>query len=451
MKAVWRLLLILAGLGATGAPAGELGDLYRQALLQDPGVLSSQAETAALREEIRQARGAWLPQVNLAGSRYRNDAQVTTTGVAGTTTQPQEYRSFAHRLVARQALYRPAVGAQMAQAEARAEGGEYQVRLDAIDLVNRLVEAYFDVLQLGEEVFVEEKRQRLARERLEQAQVALRQGEGSKLDIAQARADFHAVQTRTLDVRLQLANARENLVALVGTDVPAPRPLFLRLDTPIPGFGVELEEWLQSALVQHPKILIQQQGFEVAEKEVDKARSGHLPTLDAVASRTHSGNETLSTLNTRYATNAIGLEYNIPIFAGGSTDAAVQAARHRLEKSRLQLEKSRREVGQMLRKAFYGYRSALGQYGAAQSAAIAARENLQAGRMGLQHGLRSRGEVAQVELRYLDAELELAKAFLTAFRQRVALYAAHGSLDAEVLDALDGELRAHLSGPLLKP
>lgn len=68
-------------------------------------------------------------------------------------------------------------------------------------------------------------------------------------------------------------------------------------------------------------------------------RSGHLPTLDLVAAEQRGRSETHTTVGSQYTTDYVGIQLNIPLFAGGGTSAQTSQARARAERVRQTLER----------------------------------------------------------------------------------------------------------------
>jgi protease secretion system outer membrane protein len=61
------------------------------------------------------------------------------------------------------------------------------------------------------------------------------------------------------------------------------------------------------------------------------AESDHLPTLDLIAAWNIAKNDATSTQGYKYKNNQIGIQYTIPIFAGGGISAGERQAKNSLE------------------------------------------------------------------------------------------------------------------------
>src|SRR5690606_22661178 len=111
----------------------------------------------------------------------------------------------------------------------------------------------------------------------------------------------------------------------------------LRDDIPLlPLVPATLDEWLQAAHTRNADVQVARHAVSVAGTEVDVASSRYMPTTDLVATYGRARSEDLSSLSQRTNTFSVGIQVNIPIFAGGYNRANV--ARARSDRMRLQYE-----------------------------------------------------------------------------------------------------------------
>jgi protease secretion system outer membrane protein len=73
-------------------------------------------------------------------------------------------------------------------------------------------------------------------------------------------------------------------------------------------------------------------------------RAGHYPQLDLVARAMRAENETISTLNQKSSINTVGVQLNIPLFAGGRVNALTGQAVANRERSLAELDAATNEV-----------------------------------------------------------------------------------------------------------
>jgi len=119
----------------------------------------------------------------------------------------------------------------------------------------------------------------------------------------------------------------------------------VEISTPQPN---DIGKWVESAEKENLGVQIGQAGLEMANREIDKQHAGHYPTLDLVASRGASssgvnpsspalgGSDTNSTV--------VGLQLNIPLYAGGAVSSKSREAVALREKARADLDNVRRNA-----------------------------------------------------------------------------------------------------------
>ncbi|MGX8249430.1 TolC family protein, partial [Escherichia coli] len=78
--------------------------------------------------------------------------------------------------------------------------------------------------------------------------------------------------------------------------------------------------------MNNPSLRARQLNHGLAEEEVKRASSAHWPTLDLVLGYTDSESDSLSTINQTNRYSSIGLEFTLPLYAGGGVSARVRQA-----------------------------------------------------------------------------------------------------------------------------
>ena len=78
-----------------------------------------------------------------------------------------------------------------------------------------------------------------------------------------------------------------------------------------------LGAWVERAEESSPELRALRARLEAAYQEVNKAKAGHKPTLDAVAQWARSSSDSVTNINSRYDNKIIGLQLSVPLYAGG--------------------------------------------------------------------------------------------------------------------------------------
>ena len=108
---------------------------------------------------------------------------------------------------------------------------------------------------------------------------------------------------------------------------------------------------MQRAIDNNPALAAQKTRLAAAEQNIQTARAGHLPSLNASASYGYNRNDvTIEQLGRKASTDgwsrnpSIGLTLSVPIFSGGATQSQVRQAIAQRDVSEQQLEQQKRAL-----------------------------------------------------------------------------------------------------------
>jgi outer membrane protein len=213
----------------------------------------------------------------------------------------------------------------------------------------------------------------------------------------------------------------------VPTRVPEPQP-------------ADPQAWVQQAEEASPQVLQARVNVEIAELEVDKARAGHKPTLDLVASGNNTrntGGTTSTALSSRTTVTSVGLNLNLPLFAGFATQNRIRETLALQDRAQADLEATRRNVGQAVRTAYFGVVSGQGQVRALEAAEASSQSALDANRLGYQVGVRINIDVLNAQSQLFQTKRDLAQARYNVVLGHLKLRQANGTLTSEDLARLN--------------
>jgi len=225
---------------------------------------------------------------------------------------------------------------------------------------------------------------------------------------------------------------------LTGKVDASPKPLKIpAVITPVTPDDVG--QWVNESQQQHPGVLQAQQALEVARLETQKAKAGHLPTLDLTGSYniTQNNGSSSTTLDYRNNVVAVGLAFNLPLFAGFATQNRIKETLSLEDKARTDLDGAQRSVAQATRAAFFGVRSGLGQVKALEAAEASSQSALDANKLGYQVGVRINIDVLNSQSQLFDTKAKLAKARYDVLVGTLKLRQANGTLNSADLQTLN--------------
>jgi len=200
----------------------------------------------------------------------------------------------------------------------------------------------------------------------------------------------------------------------------------------------DISKWVESAEKENLGVQIGQASLEIANREIEKQGAGHYPTLDLVAShgRSSSGlNPSLPALGGSDTTSTvIGLQLNIPIYAGGFVSSKEREAVALREKALADLENIRRNAALGARQSYLGVSSGLAQVKALEQALVSSQSALDSNKLGYEVGVRVNMDVLNAQQQFYSTRRDLAKARIDTLTAQLNLKAATGALtEADVV------------------
>ncbi|MBK6999389.1 MAG: TolC family outer membrane protein [Rhodoferax sp.] len=429
------LPLVLASLACASVQAQSLVELHAAARGYDAAYQSAKAQFDATLAKADQARAAILPTAGLGVSASRTSQEVLPG-------PERYYNAQSATLSASQPLYRPANWAGYAQGMKQITLAQAQLHAADQDLIVRISQAYFDVLASQDSLEFVKSQKTAVSEQLAQAKRNFEVGTSTITDSREAQARYDLVVAQELAAENDLRVKSLALDLLVGQTKVAPKPL----KTPVDLSLVEppdVEHWVALAREKNPLVQQADVALEVARLETRKANAAHLPTLDLTGSYSavnNTGSSSSTLADSRINVANIGLNLNVPLFAGYSIQNRVKETLALEEKARADLEAAQRGVVQGVRTAFLGVQSGLGQVKALEAAAISSQSALDANKLGYQVGVRINIDVLNAQSQVFDTKAKLSKARYDVLVGGLKLRQASGTLNEEDLQTINRQL-----------
>jgi len=405
MKRLFLAALVLPML----AQAENLLDVYAQARAADPVLAGAAARNGMAGQDAAIARARLLPQWTLSASELRSrpdegSGHVYSSQISQTVFDLSRLREW-----------------DAADSQARAQDSLY--RAAEQELCARVASAYFGVLSAQASLDTAEANESAFVAQVEQAQARFDSGLSAAADLEQARAYAGLARTGTVAARQSLLDAREALAEITGRQPGKLSLLVTQLPAQAPSPAAP-EAWVERAITLNPELSASRLQLAAAESSVSAARAGHLPTLSVGVDTNRQRGTGLFAPSDLRTTSQVALTLNIPIFAGGATQAATRKASLARDAQREQLEADRRALTREVRGQYESVLGALAQIEAGHASVVAADKALESTRAGQQLGTRSmtdlllaiqtqsqaRGAEAQARHRYVLATLLLQRA-----------------------------------------
>jgi len=447
--------LLIVALCATPARAADLLQIYRDALANDATYGSARATRDAGVESLPQGLAQILPTLNATGFNQANNVDINfrqvgpstggsstspalpfesrrtgpTSGFTVTLTQPLfNWQNFQ--------VYREA-GFKAAQAEALF-GQATQ------DLIVRVAQAYFDVLASQDSLaFIQGQKVAIA-EQLAQAKRNFEVGTATITDTHEAQARYDLATSQEIAAQSDLEIKKRTLQQVVGKFPEQLTPLKanIELSPPTPN---SMEDWASAASSQGYPVRAQEAAVEVAVREIERARAGHLPTLNLVGNAGVNSSNLSTTATVNSVTDStnynIGLQFAIPLYAGGNVSSLVRQAVANREKAQQDLESARRTAALSARQSFLLVTNGMAQVKALEAALVSSRSALDSNKLGYEVGVRINIDVLNAQQQVFSTLRDLSRARYDTILNGLRLKSASGTLtdgDVEEINRLLG-------------
>ena len=452
------LALAVATLTAGGAWAKEtvplasktdLVSVYQQAVNNNADLAAARAQFRARQEVVPQARAGLLP--NLSAGAELSDTETDVDTSMGSTSLSRS--GTAYQATLSQPIFRADRWFQLKAAEAVSEQAAIEYSIAEQDLILQSAQAYFAVLRAQDNLAAVKAEEAAFKRQLDQANERFEVGLSDKTDVLEAQAGFDTARANRIVAERQVQDAFQALTTLTNRDYHFVQGIrhTLPVLAPVPN---EAKAWVDTATRQNLNLLAVNYAVTAAEETLRQRRSGHAPTLDAVASYRKGDNDALGFSNTqsipgfdmpRYTGDveqrSIGLQLNIPLYSGGLTTSQSREAYYQLSQSEQQRESLRRQVVEATRNLHRAVNTDIEQVQARRQSIISNQSALEATEIGYQVGTRNIVDVLDTQRRLYAAVRDYNNARYDYILDNLRLKQAAGTLNPDDLQQLAAYLK----------
>jgi outer membrane protein len=420
---------LVFGLWAGSALADDLMSVYRDAVQQDPVYAGAKSAYTATKERLPQSRALFLPNINATANYQYNDINARYNGATSLIPGTYNYPSYGAGLNLSQPLFRPQNFSLYDQAQIQVAQAESQLAFSAQDLMQRVAQAYFDVLLSEYNLLTVRAQKAATAEQLAQAKRNFQVGTATITDTYDAQARFDLVNAQEITAVNDIEVRRRALQQIIGR---LPGPLAkaqenIVLSAPEPN---DMEAWVQAAYSNSLQVQVAKANVDLAIKEVERNRYAHYPTIDAVGTANYAGQTTAVGLGVGQNINTltVGVQLNLPLYQGGALSSRVREAIANKSRSEEDYENARRTVAQNVRQSFLAVNTGLAEIEALKQAVASNRLSVDASKLGQEVGVRTQVDVLNAQQLLYSAQRDLARSYYTAVLAQIRLKQAVGRL-----------------------
>jgi outer membrane protein len=437
MKPMKHLVPLLLSLWLPLVHAEDLMTVYRLALENDPQLQAAKEQLSSTRESKSLAWSQLLPTVGVGGSYDAVHSDVKSYQ-GESVDMTSNYHESNLGLNLTQPVYRRDRLIQLEQADSTIAAAEADYAAAEIDLMVRSTSAYFAILSAEDDLRVAKAEQEANGRQLEQAQQRFDVGLIAITDVHEAQAAYDAARASVISSENSLDNAWEALFEIIGTQ---PKMTLAKLGeelTLTPPAPNDLQSWSDTAQQENYSIVASRANLKVLEQEIDVSKSGHFPTLDLVGR--YNMNRSSSDNATEADTSSIGLNLELPLYAGGAVSATTRQSQANYRAAQQGLDQTRRAVNRQVRDAFRGVLSTISQVEALKASTISAQSALESTQAGYEVGTRTIVDVLNVQRALFSSQRDYLNSRYGYIINGLSLKSAAGNLSEQDLEQVNGWL-----------
>ncbi|MNQ58907.1 Outer membrane protein TolC precursor [compost metagenome] len=425
----------------------DLVTVYQQAAANNADLAAARADYQARREVVPQARAGLLPNLSagadLSDNRTQIDSPANTASRSGTVYQAN----------LSQPLFRADRWFQLQAAEASSEQAALELSAIEQNLILQSAETYFAVLRAQDTLASTKAEEAAFKRQLDQANERFDVGLSDKTDVLEAQAGFDTARANRIFANRQVEDAFQALITLTNREHPALEGIehSLPILAPTPN---DAKAWVDTAAAQNLNLQASNYAVSAAEETLRQRKSGHAPTLDAVASYQKGDNDSLGFSNSDnrlpgqdpfsgdVEQRSIGLQLNIPLYSGGLTSSQVREAYQRVNQSEQLRESLRRQVVQNTRDLHRAVNTDVETVQARKQSIISNQSALEATEIGYQVGTRNIVDVLDAQRQLYNSVRTYNFARYDYILNNLRLKQAAGTLSPADLEALEQYLKS---------
>jgi len=413
----------------------SLVDIYNQALAHDPTLASALSANKAAQEIIEQGKALYRPVVYFTAGANASyiDVKYSGTGVPF-PSGGRSFEGYNYGVEARQPIYRKQNLVQMDQTKTQVSQADKQLHRIQQELILRTTQTYFDVLIAQDKINLIVAQKAAILSQLEQAKANFEAGTATIIDVNEAQARYDLINAQEIAAVNDNENAKSAVQAITG-EIPQ-KLATVKADIKPNKLEQSMEKWLRVATQNNLNIQIYQDSVKFSEQEIERAKAGHLPTLDAVASYNNNyANGGAYGFGSDLKTATIGVQLQIPLYQGGATSSRIRQAALNKQKAQDDVEIARRQTELETQRAYLNLSTSIAQVKAYEQALISSQSQLDSTNTGYEVGVRTSVDVLNAQQQLFVAKRDLLQARYSYLVNIIRLKTASGVVaEADLAD-----------------
>lgn len=447
MRLLSLTFVIATVLGSTAYAAPNttnkvnLLDVYQFAVDNNADLAAAHADYQAQSERVPQARSGLLPQLGAGASNTSSRSKVDTNMGSQSTSRS----AFVYQANLSQPLFRLDRWYQLQAAQATNEQSALELSAIEQNLILQSSEVYFSVLRAQDNLAASRAEESAFKRQFDLASERFDVGLSDKTDVLQAQAAYDAARANRMIAERMVADAFQAVITLTNMDLAALEGVkhSLPILAPTPN---DATAWVNTATKQNLSLQAINYAVNAAQESVKQRKSGHAPTVDAIAQYQKGDNDGMGFINSgqgmpyrfngKAEQSSIGLQLNIPLYTGGMTRSQVREGVYRLDQVEQMRESLRRSTVQDARNFYRAVNTDVEQVQALKQAIISSQSAVEATQIGYEVGTRNIVDVLDAQRVLYVAVRNYNNARYDYILNNLRLQQTAGTLSPDNLQAL---------------
>ncbi|MBI5182106.1 MAG: TolC family protein [Nitrospirae bacterium] len=385
----------------------SLEECVNLALKNHPTLKASSASVEASKSQIWESRYGYFPQINLSSGYSESNSTSATYGETVT-------KSYLTTLSLSQKIYDfEKTGSAVDSAKANMKATEMELDKVKSDIILKVKESYFGLLQSQRMVGVNEVTVNQAKAHLRRAKAFFEVGTRPKFDVTQAEVELNNANLNFQKARHSFSIAKITLSNSMG--LPPDREIKIKDLFFAERLYPVIDDAVKEAIDARPDVKQIDSKIEGGKASVRTAIAGYLPTISSSASYSwQNGDYIIKDTSTESPLEnywSWGVTVTLPIFEGFLTTAKVSTARANLMNLRYQKENLQQNVMLEVQQAYLNLEDAKTRISVMESSLQKAKENFAIAEGRYNAGVSSLIEVTDAQTALTKAETDHVQAF----------------------------------------
>jgi adhesin transport system outer membrane protein len=405
----------------SGAFAQDLTEIVKLTVQNNPQIGTVSANRKAVEQELRQARGLYLPQVDVntgIGPEWTSDA--TTRGAGA---DPEDLIRTDARLSVTQRVFTGfETHYEVERQKARVASAANRVYENAENIALDAVGAYLEVIRQRELFALSKQNVDFHTKTLDKLQQRFGAGVGTSADVSQTKARLARANATLAETGNALGDAESFFTRVVG-QFPGElvRPAF-----PVTSLPGSLDEVVKTATHHAPAVKAAESDVDVTDEEIGLASAAYYPKVNIEADTGY--NDKAAGRNTYGYDSRVMLRGRWNMFRGGIDRAARQEAVFKMHQAREVRARAVNESVEEARRSWFSYQASAQRVDQLTSAVVDLKETRNAYLQQFDIGQRSLLDLLDAENELFTARGQLVSADINQLRSGYRLLASTGTL-----------------------